>query len=108
MNTLKKQSLPIDEALKLEKLNETFRDALIQFREHRYHGGNTLNEDILRNLQGTMNKCITEAKLLLAKNNISNISALKEASNKYFMIEFLNGVFDTEIYSIEDEIDCGL
>ena len=55
-----------------------------------------------------MNHCVKEAKILLSQNNIQDPATLKEVSNKYFMVEFLNGVFDTEIYAIEDEIDCGL
>lgn len=108
MNTLKIKSLTIEEIAKLEKLNATFRDALISFREYRYHGGGEIDENILRNLQESMKLCVNEAKTLLAKNNIQDLSTLKEMSNKYFMVEFLNGVFDTEIYAVEDEIDCGL
>lgn len=108
MNTLKIKSLTIEEISKLEKLNATFRDALISFREYRYHGGGEIDESILRNLQESMNHCVKEAKTLLAQNNIQDVSTLKEVSNKYFMVEFLNGVFDMEIYAVEDEIDCGL
>nr|WP_307989388.1 hypothetical protein [uncultured Niameybacter sp.] len=108
MNTLKIKSLTIEEIEQLEKLNATFRDALISFREYRYHGGGQIDENILRNLQESMKLCVQEAKTILAQNNIQDLSTLKEMSNKYFMIEFLNGVFDTEIYAVEDEIDCGL
>lgn len=108
MNTLKIKNLTIEEIEKLEKLNATFRDALISFREYRYHGGGQIDENILRNLQESMKLCVKEAKTILAQNNIQDLSTLKEMSNKYFMVEFLNGVFDTEIYAVEDEIDCGL
>ena len=108
MNTLKIKSLTIEEIEQLEKLNATFRDALISFREYRYHGGGQIDENILRNLQESMKLCVQEAKTILAQNNIQDLSTLKEMSNKYFMVEFLNGVFDTEIYAVEDEIDCGL
>lgn len=108
MNTLKIKSLTIEEIEQLEKLNATFRDALISFREYRYHGGGQIDENILRNLQESMKLCVNEAKTILAQNNIQDLSTLKEMSNKYFMVEFLNGVFDTEIYAVEDEIDCGL
>ena len=108
MNTLNIKELTIDQISKLEELNASFRNALISFREYRYHGGGELDENILKNLQATMNHCVKEAKILLSQNNIQDPATLKEVSNKYFMVEFLNGVFDTEIYAIEDEIDCGL
>lgn len=108
MNTLKIENLTIEDITKLEKLNADFRDALITFREYRYHGGGGLDEATVRAIQLAMNHCIKEAKVLLTQNNISDVDTLKKVTNKYFMIEFLNGVFDTEIYSVEDEIDCGL
>ena len=43
MNTLNIKELTIDQISKLEELNESFRNALISFREYRYHGGGELD-----------------------------------------------------------------
>ena len=82
----------------IEKLNEEFRDSLISLREFLYHGNGKLDSDI------------KSAKEILNRHNIVDKDQLKKMSKKYFMPDFLNGVFGNEEYNFENEveIDCGL
>ena len=91
---------------KLEKLNEDFRDALITFREYRYHGAG-IEQSKVTAIQLVMKRCIEEANILLNKNKIKDKKILKEVSHKYFMVEFLNELFGDDVYYIEEDIDCG-
>lgn len=104
-----KRALTDQEAIaRLEVLNETFRDAIIQLREVRYNGntGAALEEKV-KEIQRVMNDCINEAKGILNQCQIKDRNKLKKMSRKYFMAEFLNSLFDNEIYNVEVEIDCG-
>lgn len=94
---------------KLETLNESFRDALIHLREFLYSGNRGIEaEQKKKEIQALMNQYIREAKGLVEQGHIMNQDYLKKASKKYFMVEFLNAVFENEVYDAEIEIDCGL
>lgn len=94
---------------KLETLNESFRDALIHLREFVYSGSRgTEVEQKKKEIQVLMNQYIHEAKRLVEQGHVINQHHLKKVSKKYFMVEFLNAVFENEVYDAEIEIDCGL
>ncbi|MBP3910663.1 MAG: hypothetical protein J6D39_03985 [Niameybacter sp.] len=105
-----KGAITDEEALaKVEALNETFRDAIIHLREFLYSGNRSAAaEQKKREIQGIMNSCISEAKVLLNQCQITDRNKLKKMSKKYFMAEFLNSLFENEVYNVEIEIDCGL
>ena len=105
-----KQDLTNEEiVLKLETLNESFRDALIHLREFLYSGNRGIEaEQKKKEIQSLMNQYIHEAKGFVEQGHIMNQDHLKKASKKYFMVEFLNAVFENEVYDAEIEIDCGL
>ncbi|HAT4359404.1 TPA: hypothetical protein I9151_002954, partial [Clostridium perfringens] len=94
----------------IEKLNEEFRDSLISLREFLYHGNGKLDSEEARAIQVSMNNNIKSAKEILNRHNIVDKDQLKKMSKKYFMPDFLNGVFGNEEYNFENEveIDCGL
>ncbi|MDK0538170.1 hypothetical protein QTH16_08745 [Clostridium perfringens] len=94
----------------IEKLNEEFRDSLISLREFLYHGNGKLDSEEARTIQVAMNNNIKSAKEILNRYNIIDKDQLKKMSKKYFMPDFLNGVFGNEEYNFENEveIDCGL
>ncbi|NGU22053.1 hypothetical protein G6Z36_10405, partial [Clostridium perfringens] len=94
----------------IEKLNEEFRDSLISLREFLYHGNGKLDSEEARDIQVSMNNNIKSAKEILNRHNIVDKDQLKKMSKKYFMPDFLNGVFGNEEYNFENEveIDCGL
>ncbi|MDU4761756.1 hypothetical protein [Clostridium perfringens] len=94
----------------IEKLNEEFRDSLISLREFLYHGNGKLDSEEARDIQVSMNNNIKSAKEILNRHNIVDKDQLKKMSKKYFMPDFLNGVFCNEEYNFENEveIDCGL
>ena len=95
----------------IEKLNEEFRDSLISLREFLYHGNcNFLKMLGAKDIQVSMNNNIKSAKEILNRHNIVDKDQLKKMSKKYFMPDFLNGVFGNEEYNFENEveIDCGL
>lgn len=96
-----------DEVETIERINEDFRDSLISLREQLYHGGG-LGSEKVKDIRLAMNRCINGAKEILDKNNIKDRDKLKGVSNKYFVEEFLGGLFGDEKYQLEDEIDCGL
>lgn len=94
----------------IEKLNEEFRDSLISLREFLYHGNGKLDSEEAVAIQVSMNNNIKAAKEIVIKHNITDKSEMKKLSKKYFMPDFLNGVFGNEEYNFENEveIDCGL
>ena len=92
----------------VEKLNERFRDSLIDLREYLYSGRGAANSSQAKEIQLLMNQCIQEAKEILDKYNIRSRDQLKVMSNKHFIAEFLNGLFEDELYNVDIEIDCGL
>ena len=94
----------------IEKLNEEFRDSLISLREFLYHGNGKLDSEEARDIQVSMNNNIKSAKEILNRHNIVDKDQLKKMSKKYFMPDFLNGVFGNAEYNFENEveIDCGL
>ena len=94
---------------KIETLNESFRDALIHLREFLYSGNRGIEaEQKKKEIQALMNQYIHEAKVLVEQGHIIDQDHLKKASKKYLMVEFLNAVFENEVYDAEIEIDCGL
>lgn len=104
------EELSKSEIESIEKLNEEFRDSLISLREFLYHGNGKLDSEEARAIQVSMNNNIKTAKEILVKHNITNKDEIKKLSKKYFMPDFLNGVFGNEEYNFENEvdIDCGL
>ena len=52
-----------------------------------------------------MNNNIKSAKEILNRHNIVDKDQLKKMSKKYFMPDFLNGVFGNEEYNFENEVD---
>lgn len=102
------EDLSEEEIKTIEDLNDEFRDSLIELREFLCHNNGSLDSEKAKELQISMNKNIKEAKEILTKHNISNKEELKKMSNKFFMPDFLNGVFGDEEYNIENEVDCGL
>ncbi|WP_338730242.1 hypothetical protein [Clostridium perfringens] len=92
----------------IEKLNEEFRDSLISLREFLYHGNGKLDSEEARDIQVSMNNNIKSAKEILNRHNIVDKDQLKKMSKKYFMPDFLNGVFGNDNFENEVEIDCGL
>ncbi|MDU6359743.1 MAG: hypothetical protein E6590_07190, partial [Clostridiales bacterium] len=83
--------------------------AIIHLREFLYSGNRSADaEQKKREIQGIMNSCISEAKVLLNQCQITDRNKLKKMSKKYFMAEFLNSLFENEVYNVEIEIDCGL
>ena len=96
-----KGAITDEEALaKVEALNETFRDAIIHLREFLYSGNRSAEaEQKKREIQGIMNSCISEAKVLLNQCQITDRNKLKKMSKKYFMAEFLNSLFENEVYN---------
>lgn len=94
----------------IEKLNEEFRDSLISLREFLYHGNGKLDSAEAVAIQVSMNNNIKTAKEIVVKHSITNKDEIKKLSKKYFMPDFLNGVFGNEEYNFENEvdIDCGL
>ena len=94
----------------IEKLNEEFRDSLISLREFLYHGNGKLDSAEAVAIQVSMNNNIKVAKEIVVKHSITNKDEMKKLSKKYFMPDFLNGVFGNEEYNFENEvdIDCGL
>lgn len=93
---------------RVEKLNERFRDSLIDLREYLYSGKGAASSSQAKEIQLLMNQCIHEAKEILEKHNIKSRDQLKEMSKKHFIVEFLNGLFEDELYNVDIEIDCGL
>ena len=83
----------------IEKLNEEFRDSLISLREFLYHGNGKLDSEEARSIQVAMNNNIKSAKEILNRHNIIDKDQLKKMSKKYFMPDFLNGVFGNEEYN---------
>ena len=61
-------------------------------------------------IQAFMNLKIKEGKNILLKYEELSKEDLKKSSKKYFMPDFLQGIFGEEDYSFEKEveIDCGL
>lgn len=108
--SLCKEELSKSEIESIEKLNEEFRDSLISLREFLYHGNGKLDSEEARAIQISMNNNIKTAKEILVKHNITNKDEIKKLSKKYFMPDFLNGLFGNEEYNFENEvdIDCGL
>lgn len=94
----------------IEKLNEEFRDSLISLREFLYHSNGKLDSKEAIDMQISMNNNIKDAKEIVVKYEMKDKSDLKKLSKKYFMPDFLNGVFGEEEYNFENEvdIDCGL
>lgn len=94
----------------IEKLNEEFRDSLISLREFLYHGNGKLDSAEAVAIQVSMNNNIKAAKEIVVKHSIIDKDEMKKLSKKYFMPDFLNGVFGNEEYNFENEveIDCGL
>ena len=84
----------------IEKLNEEFRDSLISLREFLYHGNGKLDSEEARDIQVSMNNNIKSAKEILNRHNIVDKDQLKKMSKKYFMPDFLNGVFGNEEYNL--------
>lgn len=94
----------------IENLNEEFRDSLISLREFLYNGRGALESKEAMEIQAFMNLKIKEGKNILLKYEELSKEDLKKSSKKYFMPDFLQGIFGEEDYSFEKEveIDCGL
>ena len=85
-------------------------DTLISLREFLYHGNGKLDSEEVEIFSFQLNNNIKSAKEILNRHNIVDKDQLKKMSKKYFMPDFLNGVFGNEEYNFENEveIDCGL
>lgn len=93
---------------RVEGLNDQFRDALISLREYLYQGNGRSDSIEAKAIRAEMKQYIEEAQAIVKRCQIKNKEQLKANSKKYFLIEFLSGIFGDEIYNTETEIDCGL
>lgn len=101
------------EIQKVEELNESFRDALVQEREYMGNARTIVDPAQAKEVQAIIKKCVEEARVILDQNDVKSREELKIMSKKYFMMEFLNelfkdGVYDSEACNMEIDIDCGL
>ncbi len=96
------------ELQRVEVLNDQFRDALIGLREYLYQGNGRSDSIEAKAIRAEMKQCVEEAQAIVKRCQIKNKEQLKANSKKYFLIEFLSGIFGDEIYNTETEIDCGL
>ena len=102
----------MNEIQRIEELNESFRDALINEREL-YHSRTMGNPAGEKEMHMLMQQYVKEAREILDKHDIKTRDGLKAMSKKYFTVEFLNELFkdnayNSEAYNIEIDIDCGL
>ncbi|WP_297631511.1 hypothetical protein [uncultured Clostridium sp.] len=100
--------MKIEEIQKLESLNNEFRDILVGLREFLFSSDETMYSDEARGFQKTMDNCVREGKKILRENNIKTEEELKSVCKKFLIPDFLNGLFDNNVYIPEEEIDCGL
>ncbi|MGL6115108.1 MAG: hypothetical protein ACRC1R_08705 [Cetobacterium sp.] len=100
--------MKIEEIQKLESLNNEFRDILVGLREFLFASDETMYSDEARGFQRTMDNCVREGKKILRENDIKTAEELKAVCNKFLIPDFLNGLFDNNVYIPEEEIDCGL
>lgn len=100
--------MKIEEIQVLEDLNNKFRDALVELREFLFSNNETMFSDKAREFQRVMDSCVREGKKIIKENNIKTIEELKAVCNKFLIPDFLNELFDNNVYIPEEEVDCGL
>ncbi|MGL4876183.1 MAG: hypothetical protein ACRC30_16200 [Clostridium sp.] len=100
--------MTIEENSKLEELNNKFRDALVDLREFLFSNDESIHSDKAKNFKALMDGCVREGKIILRDNNIKTKEEFKEVYRKFLIPDFLNELFDCNVYIPEDEIDCGI
>ncbi|MGL5414537.1 MAG: hypothetical protein ACRDDY_19660 [Clostridium sp.] len=97
-----------EEMIRLEELHNNFRDSLVDLREFLFSNGETVHSDKAKEFKASIDGCVREGKIILRDNNIKTKEELKEKYTKFLIPDFLNELFDCNVYIPEDEIDCGL